>query len=326
MSIKIKCAYCKHRLSKKICGYSESPHHNQQIDLLDSCEFFEQNPAQLLYSEGLAAIAVGAEDEEVVEKLETAIQIGLPEEEEIFARYNLGKIFYMRGHKCSPRDINHPDFCRGIQEMEKAVLRDSQGGYGVFSDPVYKGQLSHLAGACLTVMDSIRKQKGFEPAIMYLKEKLHLFDYLSSPPLLLLYGLGELYADKGDIELAQQTLMTVLQTSVNPISELETRVREGAEHKLKSLNLQHAKKSGCFIATAVYGKDDVAEIELLKYFRDNFLMRSSIGKLFVSFYYLFSPGVATVLEKSELAKNVIKRLFLEPILWFIKRAVKEKNG
>ena len=136
MSEKVKCAHCKHRLPKRICGCPESPRHNQQIDMLDSCDFFEHNPAQPLYSKALATSGVGAGDEEMeaeaIEQLETAIELGLPEDDEAYARFALGEMLFRRGYKCSPGDIDHPDFSRGIEQMEKAVLMDSQGGYAIF--------------------------------------------------------------------------------------------------------------------------------------------------------------------------------------------------
>jgi len=41
----------------------------------------------------------------------------------------------------------------------------------------------------------------------------------------------------------------------------------------------------CFVATAVYGNRNTPEVQTLRDFRDNVLMRSSIGRLFVDFYY-----------------------------------------
>jgi len=216
--------------------------HNQQIDMLDSCDFFVQNPAQPLYSEGLAAHAlIGAGNEEMeteaIEKLETAIRIGLPEDDEAYARFTYGLNRFKRGYKYAPGGIDHPDFSRGAEQMEKAILMDSQGGYGIFSDPDHKAQLVYLAAAYIAEKDSIRQQKGIEAAIAYVEEKLHLFDYLSSPPSLLLQVLGELYSDKGNKEMAQQTYTRILQTpSSQADGELDADVRKGAKLQLQELD------------------------------------------------------------------------------------------
>lgn len=41
----------------------------------------------------------------------------------------------------------------------------------------------------------------------------------------------------------------------------------------------------CFVATAVYGDVNAPQVQTLRDFRENVLMRSSIGRLFVDFYY-----------------------------------------
>ncbi len=48
-------------------------------------------------------------------------------------------------------------------------------------------------------------------------------------------------------------------------------------------------KGGCYIATAVYGTYDCPQVWILRRFRDQFLLRSSFGRLFVKMYYFVSP-------------------------------------
>lgn len=77
------------------------------------------------------------------------------------------------------------------------------------------------------------------------------------------------------------------------------------------------RRTGCFIATAVYGSPDVYEVKVLREFRDEVLLSSSVGKGLVSLYYLYSPAIATLVAKSEFAKSFIERVFLTPVLWLI---------
>jgi hypothetical protein len=338
--IKVKCGHCKHRLPKKICGCPESPRYNQQIGMGESCEFFLHNPAQPLYSKALAMLVVAERDEKgerdekqvskMIEALDNAIKLGLPEDDEVFARFTLGQLKFERVCKQLPESTDSPEFLHGLQQMEKAVLTDSQGKYGMFSEPHYRWQLSSLAAAYGMVKNSIWQQKGINQAIAYLEEKLHLFDYLSAPPLLLLLALGELYMDKRDTELARQTFGKILEVPVTPADECEADVRESAKHQLKALDSQVAKRSGCFIATAVYGGSDTDEIAVLRQFRDNSLVTRPIGKLFVSFYYAFSPSVAKLLERSEVSRKIVKRFLLCPVLAVVKHAIcktnKSRNG
>lgn len=319
--VKVKCGHCKHRLPKKICGCPESPRYNQQIEMGESCKFFLHNPAQHLYSKALAMLVVAERDEKhvskMIEVLDNAIKLGLPEDDEVFARFTLGQLKFERAYKQVPENTDSPEFLHGLQQMETAVLTDSQGKYGMFSEPHYRWQLSSLTAAYGMVKDSIWQQKGGEQAIAYLEEKLHLFDYLSAPPLLLLLALGELYMDKRDTELARQTFGKILEAPVTPADEVEANVRESAKHQLKALNSQVAKRSGCFIATAVYGDSDTVEIVVLQQFRDNFLLQNHLGRLFVHSYYLLSPPCAKLIGKSRLTRKLVERLLLRPIIAII---------
>lgn len=73
------------------------------------------------------------------------------------------------------------------------------------------------------------------------------------------------------------------------------------------------KKSGCFIATACYGSPYCSEVLILKDFRDNCLLHTHYGRLFISIYYKFSPRLAKYIENKMFLKNIIKILFIGPI-------------
>jgi hypothetical protein len=76
---------------------------------------------------------------------------------------------------------------------------------------------------------------------------------------------------------------------------------------------------GCFIATAVYGSDDVRQVVTLRRFRDEKLMLSLAGRLFIATYYQLSPPFAQWL------KNVPR--FAKPVRFILDRLVAwlEKN-
>lgn len=73
-------------------------------------------------------------------------------------------------------------------------------------------------------------------------------------------------------------------------------------------------RTGCFIATACYGDYDAAEVAVLRQFRDQQLMNSVLGRLFVRFYYTVSPTVAKRIEKSERMKKIIRVYLLAPLV------------
>ena len=80
------------------------------------------------------------------------------------------------------------------------------------------------------------------------------------------------------------------------------------------------KASGCFIATAAYGTPLAKEVQVLRRFRDNVLLQSSIGRSFVDWYYAVSPAVANRIEGSEVQKSVV-RAILTPLIAIIESPV-----
>ena len=67
------------------------------------------------------------------------------------------------------------------------------------------------------------------------------------------------------------------------------------------------QKSGCFIATAVYGDSEVYQVEMLRCFRDNHLEKSILGKLFIDAYYKASPPIAEFIRKHHFLASLIRR-------------------
>lgn len=78
-----------------------------------------------------------------------------------------------------------------------------------------------------------------------------------------------------------------------------------------------AKKQGCFIATAAYGTPLAGEINVLRKFRDSYLLRREWGQKFVDAYYTISPPIAKVIEKSENLRKIV-RILLKPIIKIFK--------
>lgn len=73
----------------------------------------------------------------------------------------------------------------------------------------------------------------------------------------------------------------------------------------------------CFIATAAYGSPMASQLQVLREFRDNYLMTNDLGRSFVSFYYNNSPPIANYIAKrSEL--RTATRWALTPIIYGVK--------
>jgi len=69
----------------------------------------------------------------------------------------------------------------------------------------------------------------------------------------------------------------------------------------------------CFIATAAYGSPMEPQVEVLREFRDRFLLDNRPGKIFVLFYNTYSPELADFMARHDNLRTVV-RLGLLPLV------------
>jgi hypothetical protein len=69
----------------------------------------------------------------------------------------------------------------------------------------------------------------------------------------------------------------------------------------------------CFIATAAYGTPMADEVNVLRTFRDAYLLNSALGTAFVDTYYRVSPGIAEVVAAHPALAAVV-RAMLVPVI------------
>lgn len=82
-----------------------------------------------------------------------------------------------------------------------------------------------------------------------------------------------------------------------------------------------SENGGCFIATAAFGSEMSREVQLLRRFRDGVLLKSSLGKSFVDFYYSHSPHWAQWIAQNENLRQ-FARISLYPLVFFSFLALK----
>ena len=73
----------------------------------------------------------------------------------------------------------------------------------------------------------------------------------------------------------------------------------------------------CFIATAAYGTRSAEEINILREFRDEYLLDSLPGEIFVNTYYKISPPIANVISEIEIYRLVVKEVFIDPLVYMV---------
>ena len=93
---------------------------------------------------------------------------------------------------------------------------------------------------------------------------------------------------------------------------LDKCIKETTEYRQKSTDWFK-----CFIATAAYGTPSAREIDVLRDFRDHFLIKQDWGRQFIDFYYTTSPPLAEFISRHELSRTVVREVFVNPIVCIV---------
>jgi hypothetical protein len=75
------------------------------------------------------------------------------------------------------------------------------------------------------------------------------------------------------------------------------------------------KDDNCFIATAAYGSPLAPQVQLLREFRDRYLLPFATGRAFVKIYYSVSPPVAELIAGSEILRTIVRAGLVPIIGW-----------
>jgi hypothetical protein len=67
---------------------------------------------------------------------------------------------------------------------------------------------------------------------------------------------------------------------------------------------------GCFVATAAFGADWTAEVQVLRDFRDAFLVTNEPGRRFTDWYYRNGPAAADFIDRTPILKPVVRALLV----------------
>ena len=92
--------------------------------------------------------------------------------------------------------------------------------------------------------------------------------------------------------------------------EYDSTVVEGAARQFRTLS---SGGGDCFIATAAYGTPMADEIQILREFKDEYLLTNPLGQALVDLYYAFSPPIAGFIAEHPHLKPTV-RAGLVPIV------------
>ncbi len=83
------------------------------------------------------------------------------------------------------------------------------------------------------------------------------------------------------------------------------------------------KKSGCYIATCVYGSYDCKEVWRLRRYRDYYLDNHWFGRIFIKLYYSISPTLVKLFGNKKWFKKISKKLLDKKIVKLIKKGYED---
>ncbi|MCK7468185.1 MAG: hypothetical protein MZU91_08720 [Desulfosudis oleivorans] len=76
-----------------------------------------------------------------------------------------------------------------------------------------------------------------------------------------------------------------------------------------------SSNQNCFIATAAFGSPLAGQVEILRQFRDKYLLTNALGQKFVAWYYNNGPIAANWIKDKPLAKVAVQAA-LYPLIGF----------
>jgi len=73
----------------------------------------------------------------------------------------------------------------------------------------------------------------------------------------------------------------------------------------------------CFIGTAAYGTSTAKQLDVLRDFRDDVLLKSTVGSRLVDLYYQVSPPIADFISEDTFVRLLVRELMIDPIVWMV---------
>lgn len=102
---------------------------------------------------------------------------------------------------------------------------------------------------------------------------------------------------------------TISIASFKQIELIENREKISNNNSTQPSYSNKPKKDGwCFISTAAYGTSLAPKLDLLRWYRDNVLVKSNIGRESLEFYFRYSPNIANKLRGMHIRKYIIRTI------------------
>jgi hypothetical protein len=113
------------------------------------------------------------------------------------------------------------------------------------------------------------------------------------------------------------TLQGPAETTHLRIRLMGTDWSDGAEVRFDDIGF-YVSGWGCFIATAAYGTETASQLDILRDFRDQVLLKNDLGSRFVAAYYRASPPLADFIAKNDFLRAIVRDILLDPVVNLLK--------
>ena len=261
------------------------------------------------YTLGLIASQKGDEDT-AVQEFRSALNDELSFEEEVGVRWFLALGLWLLAEKrVSPKQLlTDLSWKEAIEHADIAVTLDRERNCGFFAQTINRAMLQKLDIIYCIIGNQIEEANDTPAAIAFCEENLDKLNYLDPNPLLgVRFQLGVRYLNLKQIGKAQDCFIAIARSETVAPND-EGGWEAGVRRRARETAAAALKEKKCFIATAAYGSEDCMEVQVLRRFRDDYLLKTSPGKFFVSLYCNLSPTIAVIIEQSETLRHICRKV------------------
>lgn len=211
-------------------------------------------------------------------------------------------------------DLSNKKLLLALSYAEKGMILDEQKKYGEafeLYDKSYNICTNIIAIYFIAHMFYMAKgvDRDIDTSISMLTEiadleinKKHynaIYVFMANQELALIYATESGYRNKNKaLYRLNRAKEFGFETVDNQIERIEGLIENIEDDPVKTDSDTPSKKSGCYVATCVYGSYDCPPVWTLRRFRDDILSKSVLGRCFIKFYYAASPTIVRIFGKT----------------------------
>jgi len=95
-------------------------------------------------------------------------------------------------------------------------------------------------------------------------------------------------------------------STIGNVAAASTNITMNGDYSITANFEEEPSDGGCFIATAAYGTPMAEEIQILRDFRDEYLLTNPLGQALTDLYYRVSPPIGEFITKHPSLKPIVR--------------------